>query len=443
MMASEKDYKEQKDRVIKQKREGRVDPLDLYKLAPLLHRWRPSDKLPVCLLCHDVTKTPTQRGHLYPLSILREAGRDMFLDCSRGTGVTASKLAYYAFCPDCEGKFQQGETHLNPKFFKRLFHNTDQRLKVTTQNDGFPWLFYSCISIVWRILCFSSQNVDCFQLLECLRRYLLDWQDSKQIHHVQYKVKLFIFAPNSELDQQIKPDGSTNQRFFYEMFNAYISKEPTGTEPEGCAAWISCGPMHILMFYSEANFKAYHMGPEDEHLELEILSMLETETETFTVGDKASRCFPVEMYDQIVKWGTKVVSSAHRLPEEQATASSESLLHVDATHLDLLPRDVSYDTVTDEFGLPSMFRVEPTMRPCGSVTIVKASRGSDNLLFIAVKKALANKGHIALGLKINSDNTVSYMKGAAPNRSIQGGMYSTQPPLKEYIEAICCSLGFF
>ena len=46
-----------------------------------------------------------------------------------------------------------------------------------------------------------------------------------------------------------------------------------------------------------------------------------------------------------------------------------------------------------------------------TLTFVKAKRGSQKILFVAVKGGLQNGGVVAVGLQYNDDGTVRYMKG--------------------------------
>ena len=434
----ERKYEELKRVVNQQKREGIVQPRDLYQLAQLLARWKKEDTLPVCLLCQDVSKKITQKGHIFPHSLLKEAKMDNFLDFIRGAEARVSKMGYYAFCPDCEQKFQQGEVHLNPKFFKEFFHKPDERIKVKVQDDkGFPWLFYACISIVWRSMCFIPLNSEFIEVLECLRRYLLDWTYSGEMNE---KVKLFLFAPNSEIEQKLLTEGS-HRRFFYETFHARFQMEPL--DGQGCSGWIFCGPLHMYVLYmpSKDRFEVYRS--REDFNEWEVRSMLETNTKQFTIGRKDARIFPMSMYDLIVKWGMEVLSSIVRLPGQAGTSNSSVNL-VEGTHLHLLPKDVSYNAASDEFSFNSKFFKQEKEFRNAHVTIVKVSRGKEKIIFVAVKGALKNgSGEVAIGLTMNSGGTVSYMKEVVIPHKVVEGEDLTDPPYRAHIEKLCRDLKFF
>ena len=170
--------------VLDQKKNKKLVPSDLYNLESLLARWKVTDKLPVCLLCRDLSKQPSQLGHIFPHSVLREAGQDKFFDFIRGTVAGISRMGYRLFCCDCENIFKQGEDSFNPLFFKQLFNNPEREIVVKAKEDlkgkNFPWLYYTLISIVWRSLCVIPECGNFIELLvECLREYLLNREASR------------------------------------------------------------------------------------------------------------------------------------------------------------------------------------------------------------------------------------------------------------------------
>lgn len=309
--SSSEEYEKLKRDIINQKNYNKVKPSDLYKLAALMARWKSNDCLPVCLLCRDVTKKPAQLGHIIPHSVLKEAGHDMFFDFIRGTESGVSKMGYRAFCGDCEKTFQQGEDHFNPKFFSKLHKHPEQRLQETVRlaDNQFPWLYYCLISILWRSLCFVPESSKFVEVLEFLRSYLLRWQTVK----VNAKVKLFLFAPNYEIDRELGND-KIKGRFFYNMFHFLKLGKPNEIDLSFLCGWLFCGPLHVCMIYSENNFSSVKGEQEMFIEEWELRSQLTGKTETFTIGNKESRFFPVDLYKEIVQLGEGRLSSTVRLP---------------------------------------------------------------------------------------------------------------------------------
>ena len=228
MSYDSEDYKLLRKAVIDQKDKKKLVPSDLYNLASLLARWKVTDKLPVCLLCRDLSKQPSQLGHIFPHSVLREAGQDKFFDFIRGTVAGISRMGYHLFCPDCENIFKQGEDSFNPRFFKQLFKSPEKKIVVKATDDlkgkNFPWLYFMLISIVWRSLCVIPECGNFIEMLECLREYLsVNWEASRGT--LDKKVKLFLFAPNSEINKKLSKDNPLFHRYFYNMFFAIFNGE--------------------------------------------------------------------------------------------------------------------------------------------------------------------------------------------------------------------------
>ena len=426
-----KDYKELKESVIDQKKTGKLKPSDLYKLASLLARWKTTDKLPVCLLCRDLSKQPSQLGHIFPHSVLKEAGHDKFFDFIRGTEAGISRMGYHFFCPDCENIFKQGEDSFNPLFFKELLKNPEKEIVVKATQDlkgkNFPWLYYTLISIVWRSLCVIPECVNFIEVLECLREYLLNWEASKET--VDTKVRLYLFAPNSKINEKLSAD-SEAYRYFYDMFHAYFNRIISRDQTESINAYMGrvfCEPLHVYMTYSEKNLA----------LDKWEGSMLTTGRVSFTIKDQDNRFFPVDQYDGIVEWGSKLLSSTTRLPSADKDSTSSSF-KVQASELMVLPKDVSYDETNDEFALSSEIYKERSKMDVRqyskTLTFVKAKRGNEKILFVAVKNSLCNGGVVAVGLKFNDDGTVSYMKGVHIPTNLTE--YLTTPPFKQGIEEV-------
>lgn len=442
---SEADYEQLRKSVIKQKDNNMLVPSDLYKLASLLARWKVGDALPVCLLCRDLSKQPSQLGHIFPHSVLRAGGQDKFFDFIRGTVAGRSRMGYRLFCSDCENIFKQGEDSFNPLFFKPLFKNPEKKIVVKATEDlkgkNFPWLYYTLISIVWRSLCVIPNCGNFIEMLECLRDYLLNREASKKT--LDTKVKLFLFAPNSEINKKLSEDNPVFHRYFYNWFHAifngeFFNREPFPThqrEPNARMGWVVCAPLHAAIVYSAEKHKAFrNLAYSDEW---ESRCMLTSETVTFTIGDQNSRFFPVDHYDMIVDWGSNILSSTTRLPSADKHSSSSSL-DFEAAYLYLLPNDVSYDETNDKFSINSeIYKGISKMdvrQYCNILTVVKAERGKEKILFVAVKRGLCNGGVVAVGLKFNDDGTVSYMKGLNIPKNVSKDL--TTPPFKQGIEEL-------
>ena len=146
--------------------------------------------------------------------MLKAAGHDKFFDFIRGTEAGISRMGYYFFCSDCENIFKQGEDFFNHRFFKQLFENPEKKIVVTATEvlkvKNFPWLYYTLISIVWRALCVIPECVNFIEVLECLRKYLLNWEAFRKT--LGTKVKLFLFAPNSKIDEKLRGDSPVDRK---------------------------------------------------------------------------------------------------------------------------------------------------------------------------------------------------------------------------------------
>ena len=422
-------YKELKQKVIEQKRRGEeVSPDDMYKLAALLARWAVRDRLPICLLCRKLDSKPEGLGHVIPYSILKEAGRDKFFDHVRGAEGGVSNFGYYAFCKGCEQVFQRGEDYFNPEFFKPFLADVDGKIEINVKTDRFPWLYHCLISIIWRLLCFVPQNSTyiCIQALEYLRNYLLNWE--KETGKIDERVKLFLFAPNCEIDEMLK-DNEVNRRFFYEMFTGDIFLSPTDS-PNVLSVWLFCGPLHVNMVYMGCDFTAEFSVKRLED------SLLTTETNKFTIEDKKTRIFPVGYYEQVVDSGKSIVSATARLPSAGKKADSTSPVS-QAAYFHLLPKDVSYDRNLNIFGF-SEDRFEKQGCYCRGafcITEVKRKGNNEKIVFVAILGGLKNGGEYAMGLNVNSDGTVQYMKGVNIPPNVVGVDLS-DPPFKDEVEKL-------
>jgi len=186
--------------------------------------------------------------------------------------------------------------------------------------------------------------------------------------------------------------------------------------------------------YSEENFNSYKGNEEFE--EWELLSMLTTATDKFTIGKKTTRIFPVKYYDDIVKIGNNLLSATTRLPSAGKQLTSSSPVW-QGTELLLLPKDVSYNSSEVTFAFNAdIYKERENIVNVGAGSrfkIDRVKRGTEKIIFVAVKGALENGGDLAMGLNVNDDGTVQYMKGVHIPASVVG-VDLTQPPFKEVIE---------
>ena len=283
-------------------------------------------------------------------------------------------------------------------------------------------------------MCFVPENGKFIEVLECLRSYLLHWQTEK----INAKVKLFLFAPNSEIDQKLGSD-KIKRRFFYELIHFHILGELSTIDLNFLAAWLRCGPLHVCMIYSKDYFRSAKGEWKKFIEEWEMMSQLTDETETFTIGDKKSRFFPIELYEQIVEHGKYILSSTARLPSF-GTGTTNNSPRFEGTHLYLLPKNVSYNKETGDFEFDSGIfkeRTDADVSPYSLVKIVRVKQGSQKIIFVAVKGGLSNGGEVAMGLNVNADGTVQYMKGVnIPGPHAVDGEDINEPPFKNDIEAL-------
>ena len=428
------EYKQLRKKVTELKRSGEeVSPEDMYNLAALMARWAVTDRLPICLLCRKLDRKPKTLGHVFPHSVLKEAGREKFFDSVRGAEGGISNLGYYAFCEECEKIFQQGEKYFNREFFSPLFKNVDGiiRKTVAQSNDSFPWLYYCLISIIWRSLCFTPKAGNFIEGLEYIRSYLLNWKTFK----IDERVKLFLFAPNHEIDRRLLEGKKIYRYFFYDFFYSTILDNPS--DPNFLPVWLFCGPLHTIMCYSEQNFS--FMKDDKRFVEWEEVSLLTSKTKTFAMGDKKSRIFPVDFYDQIIDEGVSILARTTRLPSAGKNANSESP-SFEPPFLHLLPKDISYDRDKNSFDFSTDMFVKKNDVQIGNVTITKVARKGNNekIVFVAFLNGLTNGGEVALGLSVKADCTVEYMKGVSnpeiPNWDL------TVPPFKEQIKLLLVHL---
>lgn len=423
-------YKKLKEKVEWQKkRREEVSPGDMYELAQLMARWAVNDRLPICLLCRKLDSKPKTLGHIIPHSVLKEAGRDKAFDHIRGAEMPVSKMGYYAFCEGCEKVFQQGEVYFNKEFFGPFLANVDGKTEVNVTNDSFPWLYYCLISIIWRLLCFvPHENSRCIsiQALEYLRNYLLNWE--KETGEIDARVKLLLFAPSCQVDEMLK-DNEVNRRCFYQMFTGRISQPPPDS-PNVLPVWLFCGPLHVNMVYlgCGSTFECSVEGFED--------SVLTTKTNKFTIEDKKTRIFPAEYYELVVDFGTSILSATSRLPSAGKKIDNTSPV-MKADYFHLLPRDVSYDRKRNIFHFSKDWFEKKGCHHRGafSITEVKRKGNNEKIVFVAIRGGLKNGGEYAMGLNVNTDGTVQYMKGVNIPPNVVGVDLS-DPPFKDKVEKL-------
>lgn len=421
------EYENLKKKVTDQKNDGKeVSPGDMYKLAALLARWRIKDRLPICLLCRKLDSKPEGLGHVIPHSVLKEAGQTKFFDHVRGAEGGVSNFGYYAFCKGCEQVFQQGEVYFNPQFFKPFLANVDDKIEKIVKNDRFPWLYHCLISIIWRVLCFIPENSTCIciQALEYLRNYLLNWETEPG--EIDARVKLFLFAPNCKIQEMMKAENQEiYEGFFYNMFSGTIF---CSEDPNLLTVWVFCGPLHVTMLYKGVNWSCDSFKD----------SLLTTETSKFTIKDKNTRIFPDCFYTTIVQFGKSRLSDFFRSLSagKEANSTSETLVF-QVTHLHLLPKDISYSRDQNEFRF-SKDRFEQKgvyVRGAFTITEVERKGNKEKIVFVVIPNGLASGGEIAMGLNVNTDGTVQYMKDVKIPKNVVNADLSV-PPFKEIIEEL-------
>lgn len=394
------------------------------------HSWRDGQQLIacllICLLCRKLDSKPEGLGHIIPHSILKEAREKNFFHHVRGAEGGVSNFGYYAFCKGCEKVFQKGEVHFNPEFFKPFLADVDGKIKKTVEKAGFPWLYHCLISIIWRGLCFTPENSEHIAALEYLREYLLNWKTDPG--EIDKRVKLFLFAPNCEIDKKLK-DNEVDRRFFYKMFagNIFIHQDP-----KVLPVWLFCGPLHVNMMYYGCEFAV--KGLEG--------SLLTTKTSEFTIEDKKTRIFPAELYKPLVDFGTFILSASFRLPSFGKEANSTSPV-LQGAFLHLLPKDISYEREHNIFQFSNdrfIVKADAYHREAFTITEVERKGNKEKIVFVAIPNGLASGGEVAMGLKVNTDGTVEYMQGVKIPQNVVNVDLSV-PPFKEIIEELLQDLN--
>ena len=437
-MSGQEDYQRQKQKVIDLKRnEEEIPPVELYKLAGLLARWAVSDKLPVCLLCQDSSKKIAQLGHIIPHSMLKLSGRNHNLDQVRGADSSVSKFGYFAFCRECEERFQQGETSMNPEFFEQFFKNPKERVEIKAKKEikgvVFPWFFYTLISIVWRCLAIIPESYDFVEPLEVMRKFLINWNDNTA--EVDQKIKLFLFAPNESIENKLK-DCLEKSFIFYEVFYAKFEKIP-----QKCG-WLFLGPLHVNFYYSQPSMDLLNlehgiMLRDTDPAFIGQHCRLGAEAGTFIIDECKSRFFPPDQVDVLCKIAEDISSSRLRVSGGSKKPTAQDAPTVAAQFLHLLPKDVSYNNGKFEF--PPIYKHLFKYEQPDAMKIEGVMIGNKRGLFISLFHALGHNKELAMGLLVQSDNTVTYMKGfQIPQNIYSGGdpMDLTTPPYKEFIEEL-------
>lgn len=436
------EYEQLRKKVIDLKRlSEEVSPADLYKLALLMSRWAPTAELPLCLLCRRSNKK-LRKGHIFPKSVLEtlesKAEKEgkasiIYMDHSRGAQIQgASSCAYRVFCGDCEQVFQQGEVHFNNNFFAPLCVNVGGKheISVTLEESSFPWLYFCLISMIWRSLCFVPDMKDdktCIEVLEYLRSYLLDWKNV----NIDGRVALFLFVPNCEVDEKLVAGSEINKWWFYNwlFFTTEIIKNHDKTI-NFLSGWLILGPLHVVMLYRD-DISALVEG-YDFFKGWKETSSLTPETNRITIPDKEGRFFPVAVGDSIIQLGKLVASSKTRLPLAGQTCTNDSP-SLRAAFQHWLPKDISYVRDRGRFSFNNFF--EEKWEKELKMKIVKAERkkNKEEILFVVVQDVVNEKGELAMGLHVNADGTVEFMKGVnVPKSSFNWN--SNDPPFKNTIQ---------
>eukprot|EP00112_Aurelia_sp_Birch-Aquarium-sp1_P026717 Seg9674.1 transcript_id=Seg9674.1/GoldUCD/mRNA.D3Y31 product="hypothetical protein" protein_id=Seg9674.1/GoldUCD/D3Y31 len=438
-MSGQEDYKRQKQKVIDLKKNKKeIPPVELYKLAGLLARWATSDKLPVCLLCQDSSKKIKQLGHIIPHSMLKLVNNIRTYDLNRGADSSVSKCGYFVFCTDCESKFQQGETHMNPEFFEQFFNNPKEKvvIKAKIKKKGkddeivvFPWFFYTLISIVWRCMATCADSCDFVEPLEVMRKFLINWNANTA--EVDQKIQLFLFAPNEAVDHKLE-GCQQYRRIFYECFCGNFSKVPQHGR-------ILLGPLHVHFYYLQPSLDE----PDDECLDFLEDGIfighckLTAKADTFVMDESKSRCFPDLNDDGLLKFANESFSYMSRIPGSFKEPTTSGAQTVEAHFLHLLPKDVSYKK--GKFAFPSSI-YKPVFEDDDDVSqITGVMIGKERGLFVSFINGLGNGAELAMGLLVQDDNTVTYMKGVNVRQKfyINGKQLDQKTPLrKEWIEEL-------
>ena len=440
------EYKTKKEEVEFQWKNGKVEAKDLYNLASLMAKWKPNDTLPVCLLCR--AEAPKERfglGHLIPHSILRQSKLGTFVDVSNGRESGVSRMGYRAFCSKCENRFSKhGEKNLNPNFFKKFHDQQDNELKVDF-GDNDKWLYFSIVSIVWRCLCFIPSCEGYSEVLEDLRKFLLEYPNHDD--DIDSRVQIYLFATNNELELKWKADNEAYERFFQEMYTAGFGCDDLDNAAL-MVAWVFMGPIHILTTYSSTVGVGWPPSMTEEDPNKVDCCRLRCADKTISVKKKQERFFPLSMYEEIVSFGKKTISQTLRIKMRE-NLTTFSMQSPDAM---LLPNGALYENGT--FSIPGQFTekfrvfllllADQLPRRIEILIVGACIRGgNERVIFIAVENVVKYRengetkyGPLAMTLKVNDNGKVSYLKGVhIPSKDKCGGYDFTEKiPFKEVIE---------
>ena len=243
----------------------------------------PDKPLVRCLLCRQrcVKGEKIIHSHIWPESLLR-----FFTDSSRapkslqifdaswrksGSLQGPRQIGFYMLCRKCENLFSQSENVFKSKFFQQLHNNperpsesTSEEVIIDLSDETQPdWLYYFCISIVFRVLVVASNGFIClygnFQQLHDLfsncRRVLLE--RDKSILNRTPCIALF-FTPIHFLSELNLPNS-----FLKIIFSQAIGDLPdvhlhNGTRmPKGQADYLLCsiGDINIVAGINDSHCK--------------------------------------------------------------------------------------------------------------------------------------------------------------------------------------------
>ena len=234
----------------------------------------PDKPLVRCLLCRQrcIKGEKIIHSHVWPESLLR-----FFTDSCRapkslqifdtswrksGSLQGPRQIGFYMLCKKCENLFSQSESAFKSKFFQQL-HNNPERPSVSTSeeviidlSDGThsDWLYYFCISIVFRVLVLASKgfisrygNVkELYDLFNNCRKILLE-KDKSYLNRTPC-IALF-FTPTHFLSEL-----NLSNSFLKIIYSQGISDLPAvhlhnGTRmPNGQADYLYCsiGDINII-----------------------------------------------------------------------------------------------------------------------------------------------------------------------------------------------------
>ena len=406
-------------------------------LASFLAKWESNKSLPVCLLCQraQAPEKGFPLGHLIPHSILRQSKLSMFADVCNGKESGIARMGYRAFCSVCEDVFcKYGERHLNPKFFKKFHDQQDNELTVDFGENG-NWLYFAIISIVWRCLCFMPYCKSFSEILEDLRKFL----DINSDYHddIDSRVRIYLFAPNNELESKLKAGNEAYTNFFQEMYTVGFC-DVDSDNGSHMYVWVFMGPIHILMTYSSTDGIPWPPMITKEDLDNAECCRLKYTDKTFCVKKKQERFFPLSMYEPIITFGRNAISQTIRIKKKE-----EKSFVIGATQVMLLPKYVKYEN--GNFSIPEHFTAKFfCFLQLSNTSILGACsrRKNERVIFIALENVVIDRendetknGPLAMALKVNDGGKVSYLDGVhVPSKDECDGYDFSEIPFKDFIE---------